>query len=168
MKKLCLSLLTMSMFVSPVFAARAKAAPAPAGEKAVSKKAGKAYTEITSEAQYLAALKSSGVVVIKFYSPTCPPCKMMAPEFEKTAKEMQHDATFLSIDATKKDAFISELASAFNVSAFPTTVIINKKAGFMDAAALSQEVNNALGRKKSVPVAAAPEKAAPKAKKAGY
>ena len=39
------------------------------------------------------------ILVIKFFTKTCPPCKAIAPKFEALAKELSSLAFFLSIDA---------------------------------------------------------------------
>jgi thioredoxin-like negative regulator of GroEL len=60
------------------------------------------------------------IVVIKFYSKTCPPCKAIAPHFEALAKEYSNFAHFLSIDAHVHGA----ISNQFGIRAVPSFVVL--------------------------------------------
>ncbi len=60
------------------------------------------------------------IVVIKFFSKTCPPCKTVAPHFEALAKELSSAAYFLAIDAHA----YGSVSKLFNIAAVPSFVIL--------------------------------------------
>lgn len=58
-----------------------------------------------------------GLFLIKFFSPTCGPCKTMTPVFEKLAQE-NDDVSFYEVDTMESP----ELAAHFNVRGVPYMV----------------------------------------------
>ena len=66
-------------------------------------------------------LINSDHVVIDFYADWCGPCKMMAPIFEKVAKDIK-DIKFSKIDVDLNQ----EIAKENNILSIPTTIIFKK------------------------------------------
>jgi thioredoxin len=62
----------------------------------------------------------AGRVLIDFYTPTCPPCRAMAPVLDLIASE-QPELKVVKIDASEE----SEIASEFGITAVPTFVLFN-------------------------------------------
>lgn len=66
--------------------------------------------------------------IIKFKSPTCEPCKIMAPYFDRL-KEKYPDLEVLIVDVTNDP---ENLATKFRVRGFPTTIILDDEGGVID------------------------------------
>ena len=62
-----------------------------------------------------------GRVLIDFYTPTCPPCRMFAPTLDQIAAEQAGKLKVVKIDASTE----SELASEYGITAVPTFVLLN-------------------------------------------
>lgn len=102
---------------------------------------------------------SDGNVLVKFYSPTCPPCKMSKPVLEKLSQSPDYaNVEFFEVDiAGKNDA----AASKFAVHAMPTFIFlqggkeVDRIVGF-DETSLKHKLNKHFGpgksKKKEVPV----------------
>lgn len=60
------------------------------------------------------------IVVIKFFTKTCPPCKSIAPKFEALAKELSSSAFFLAIDAQ----VYGTVSKQFDILTVPSFVIL--------------------------------------------
>jgi len=63
---------------------------------------------------------NNNLLVCKFSTSWCPPCKMLAPKFNQLSLNYNDNVMFLSIDIDKNQ----EIAEKFNVSSIPTTLII--------------------------------------------
>ena len=63
-----------------------------------------------------AALEGKRLVVVEFFSRTCPNCQSMAPVFSKVASEMEADAVFGMVDVQAH----TSLAFTFAVMSVPT------------------------------------------------
>lgn len=74
-------------------------------------------TEITSREQFEAEVKE-GKVLVKFYSKTCGPCKMLAFVLKDVDKIVE-DSRILSVDF---DQF-TDLKEELNVAGFPTMIM---------------------------------------------
>ena len=61
-----------------------------------------------------------GRVLIDFYTPTCPPCRMFAPTLDQIAAEQAGKLKVVKIDASTE----SELASEYGITAVPTFVLL--------------------------------------------
>ena len=57
-------------------------------------------------------------VIVDFWAEWCNPCKIMAPIFEESAKEMKDKAKFGKVDVDEN----IELAQRFGVMSIPTTI----------------------------------------------
>jgi thioredoxin len=63
-----------------------------------------------------------GAAIIDFWSPTCGPCKVMAPQFEAVAEELADEPIrFIKINTAEQPA----LAQPFRISAVPTLLFIH-------------------------------------------
>ena len=77
-------------------------------------------------------------VVVDFWAAWCGPCKMMAPLFEKAARELEPEARLIKLDTEAEPA----LAARYGIRSIPTFAIflggheIARQAGAMDYAAL--------------------------------
>ena len=64
----------------------------------------------------------AGRVLIDFYTPTCPPCRMFAPTLEQIATEQAGKLKVVKIDASVE----GELAQEFGITAVPTFVLLDR------------------------------------------
>jgi len=77
--------------------------------------------EVSSEEEFNNILRRSKFVVICFYRPECPACKLYIPVFEAVSSKFKDVATFVKVRT--KD--LKTLAEKFNITAIPTTVVIS-------------------------------------------
>jgi len=73
------------------------------------------HTQITSQADFDAAIASDKLTVVDFTATWCPPCQMIGPIFEKMAGDFE-GANFVKVDVDAN----SETAEAAGISAMPT------------------------------------------------
>jgi thioredoxin 1 len=78
-------------------------------------------TSVTENNFHEEVKNQPGRVLIDFYTPTCPPCRAMAPTLEQIATEQEGKLKVVKVDASTE----SELASEFGVRAVPTFVLLN-------------------------------------------
>jgi len=62
-----------------------------------------------------------GRLLIDFYTPTCPPCRMMVPILDQIASEQNEKLKVVKIDASTEQ----ELAVEFGITAVPTFVLMS-------------------------------------------
>lgn len=83
---------------------------------------------------------SKGNWVVDFWAAWCGPCKMMAPVFEETAKEMKGKVSFGKVDVDSE----SDLAQLYGVMSIPTLIffkngkVINRAVGLIDKDSLKE------------------------------
>jgi len=65
------------------------------------------------------SIKSAKPVLVKFYSPNCPPCVMMAPEFAAASASVGEKAVFVEVNTAK----YPDIAQKYSVHTVPTTVL---------------------------------------------
>lgn len=100
-----------------------------------------AYPSNVAAAEFDAAIKAAKKVVVDFWSPTCGPCVMVAPELEKFA-EANQDVLVLKVNAAENVALIQRLG----IQAVPTFqtyesgVLTKTEQGFMDATQLAEKL----------------------------
>lgn len=66
--------------------------------------------------------EDGGAAILDFWSPTCGPCKAMAPSFEAVALELADEPIrFIRINTAAQ----AQLAQPFNIHAVPTLLFVN-------------------------------------------
>ncbi len=86
--------------------------------------------------------KTSIPVVVDFWAEWCGPCKMMAPEFAKAAKELEPKAKLVKVDTERNQM----TAAQFGIRSIPTLMIfkdgkvVAQQAGAMPASAIVEWV----------------------------
>lgn len=58
-------------------------------------------------------------ILVDFWAEWCPPCKMLAPELEKLAKEWKDQVTIIKINTDEKQ----HLANRYQISGIPTLIL---------------------------------------------
>ncbi len=92
--------------------------------------ASSSVVEATSVAQLQSIISSNARVVVDFYSPTCPPCKRMAPHYAQLPSRI-NDVLFVKIDVA-----LPGVTSTFGIRSMPTLycyldgVKISQSSGF--------------------------------------
>ena len=99
-----------------------------------------AYPANVSAAEFDAVIEHAAVpVLIDFWSPTCGPCLMVAPELDKFAAA-NPDVLVLKVDASKNPSLLSR----FGIRGVPTFKLFSDgketvtKSGFMDAKTMTE------------------------------
>jgi len=86
--------------------------------------------------------KSDKPVVVDFWAPWCPPCRIMAPIFEQVAAKFAGRAVFAKLNVDEAP----EIADRFSIMAIPTLIIfvngqpVEKAIGALPADALEKLV----------------------------
>jgi thioredoxin 1 len=66
--------------------------------------------------------EDGGAAILDFWSPTCGPCKAMAPAFEAVANELSDEPIrFVRINTATQ----AQLAQPFNIHSVPTLLFVN-------------------------------------------
>lgn len=76
-------------------------------------------SKIINEAEFNEMMKQQGVTVIDFFADWCPPCKIMAPIFDATSKDLAEKSNFVKINVDK-DGIV---AAKYRVTNIPTILI---------------------------------------------
>jgi thioredoxin 2 len=81
-------------------------------------------------------------VVVDFWAPWCGPCKMMAPNFEKSATKFPLKALFTKVNTENEQL----LGSRFGIRSIPTIIVfknskeVHRVSGALDEASLNKLV----------------------------
>ena len=78
-------------------------------------------TQITQSNYQAEVANHAGRVLIDFYTPTCPPCRMFAPILDEIAAEQAGKLKVVKVDASEE----GKLAADFGVTAVPTFVLLD-------------------------------------------
>ena len=91
-------------------------------------------------------LTSKGNWAIDFWAEWCGPCKIMSPEFNKAAQELDGKVKFGKIDVDKE----FELAQRFDVMSIPAIIImkngreVDRSVGAINKASIVSLINKAI------------------------
>jgi len=77
----------------------------------------------TIQAIFETAKNNNKIVVIDFFAEWCGPCKMMAPTFERLAKELKETCIFAKVDVDQSTA----MALEYNIQGMPTIIVLRNK-----------------------------------------
>ena len=92
--------------------------------------------------------KQSGAVVVDFTATWCPPCKMLAPVFERVAQNYEGKAKFFKVDIDEN----VEVAAKYGVQNIPNLLffkdgqVVDQSVGFIPEGQLSSKVDGVLGK----------------------
>lgn len=93
--------------------------------------------DITSAAQFAKELNTDMPVLVDFYATWCGPCKRIAPEIDKAAKDLSGKAKILKVDIDK----LGKLADKYQIRSMPTVIVISN----------NKEINRKVGPKEILP-----------------
>jgi thioredoxin reductase (NADPH) len=80
-------------------------------------------TDLTQESDFPDLIQSSNVVV-EFYSPTCGPCKKIAPVFEAAAENHSDKYRFVRVNINQ----FSDIAQKYDIVGVPTVIVFKNGA----------------------------------------
>ncbi|HEX8463798.1 MAG TPA: thioredoxin [Abditibacterium sp.] len=89
---------------------------------------------------------ASGAVVVDFTATWCPPCKMLAPVFERVATNYEGKAKFFKVDVDET----VEVAAKYGVQTIPNLLffkdgqVVDQSVGFIPEGQLSAKVDSIL------------------------
>ena len=67
-------------------------------------------------------IKNDKLVIIDFFATWCGPCKMLGPELEKLANNVEDDVIIIKVDVDQ----YPELANQYRIQSVPTLIRFNK------------------------------------------
>ena len=65
---------------------------------------------------------SSKPVLVDFWAEWCPPCRMLAPTFEKLAENYGHEISFAKVNVDE----LPEVASQYGIRSIPTLLLLRE------------------------------------------
>jgi thioredoxin 2 len=79
--------------------------------------------EVTDAAAFEALSSASALpVIIDFWAPWCGPCRMVAPELERVARETSGRYLVVKVNTDE----LTTVASRFRISSIPTLAVLNR------------------------------------------
>jgi thioredoxin 2 len=96
--------------------------------------------EIGDSATFDAAAASALPLIVDFWAPWCGPCRTVAPELERTARQLRGEFIVVKINT---DA-VPDLAARFRISSIPTLAIVYR----------GREIQRAAGARSSAEITA--------------
>lgn len=100
--------------------------------------------ELTAQNFDEVVVNSDIPVVVDFWAPWCGPCKMMAPTFEKSARNFPLKALYAKVNTENEQ----HLGGRFGIRSIPTIIIfqnskeVHRSSGALDEQTLNKLVNN--------------------------
>lgn len=87
------------------------------------------------------------VVFVDFFATWCGPCKMLGPEIEKLADEMEGKVPVLKVDVDKEQglAFQYQIQSIPTLLVFKNGQVVERSMGYQPYPKLVQMIQNHLG-----------------------
>jgi len=113
---------------------------------------GGGVVQVKSRAAFEHYLEQPEPVIVDFWAEWCGPCKMMAPIFERVAKEFEGKVRFLKVDTER----VPELSEAFGIRSIPTLIVmlgedvVDSNVGLTSEGALRKMAQKVLDRSEGV------------------
>ncbi|CAN9509295.1 unnamed protein product [Ophioblennius macclurei] len=92
------------------------------------------YVENMKDFKQILEESEGKLVVVDFTAQWCGPCKMIAPEFERLAKENQ-DVVFLKVDVDEAE----DIAAHYGITSMPTFIFFRNQAQLQKFSGASRE-----------------------------
>lgn len=70
--------------------------------------------DIVTMDEYYTVINENSLVVVKFYTPSCPPCNMLKPKLEELEKN-NSQITFVQVNCADRNTNISEHFDIYSV-----------------------------------------------------
>jgi len=103
-------------------------------------------TSVTSEELEMMLHDWDVPLVIDAYASWCGPCKLMAPEFETAAQELEGRVRFVKLDTEKEE----QMASRLHIQGLPTILFLSKLgdglSGGINGGALRDRIEGAINK----------------------
>ena len=106
---------------------------------------------VTSKEEFeKSALKNNKVVLVDFWAPWCPPCRMIAPILEELSKKMEADIDIVKVDI-EASAENGQIAKDYGVQGIPNMQIfkngevVEELIGMRTAPVLEDEIKKHIG-----------------------
>jgi thioredoxin 1 len=61
-------------------------------------------------------------VLVDFWAEWCPPCRMLAPTFERLAEDYGHEISFVKVNVDE----LPEVASQYGIQSIPTLLLLRE------------------------------------------
>lgn len=110
-----------------------------------------AIINVTNRDEFRAnVLENKKVVLVDFWAPWCPPCRMIAPILEDLSKKMEADVDIVKIDIEASEEN-RELAKDYGVQGIPNMQIfkngevVDELIGIRPAPVLEDEIKKHIG-----------------------